>query len=63
MTDMRILLIAAAVCFAALTPAFGQDKPFLEDLPYYMENLSVFETGQEPGRAFHIPAHNVSLNG
>lgn len=63
MTDMRNLLIAAAVCFAALTPAFGQDKPFLEDLPYYMENLSVFETGQEPGRAFHIPAHNVSLNG
>ena len=35
----------------------------MEDLSYYVENLSVFELNQEEGRAFHIPETNVSLNG
>ena len=41
----------------------AQDKPFMEDLSYYVENLSVYELNQEEGRAFHIPETSVSLNG
>ena len=59
---MRRIILPLALCLIALQ-APAQDKPFLEDLPYYMENLEVFELNQEPGRAFHIPAHNVSLDG
>ncbi len=35
----------------------------MENLPYYVENLEVFGLNQEPGRAFHIPERNISLNG
>ena len=59
---MRRIILPLALCLIALQ-APAQDKPFLEDLPYYMENLAVFELNQEPGRAFHIPVHNVSLDG
>ena len=54
-----ILLLALAVSL----PLSAQDKPFMQDLPYYVENLSVYGLNQEEGRAFHIPAKNVSLNG
>ena len=50
-------------CLLASAQAFSQDKPFLDDLSAYVENLSVFEQNQEPGRAFHIPEHHLSLNG
>ena len=60
---LRNLFIAFILGLVALQPATAQDKPFLEDLPYYMENLAVFEAGQEPGRAYHIPAQSISLNG
>jgi Beta-galactosidase/beta-glucuronidase len=33
------------------------------DIPYYVNNLSVYEIGQEEGRAFHIPDKKLSLNG
>ena len=55
------LLAACAILVAQAVAA--QQKPYLEDLPYYVENLSVFEQNQEPGRAYHIPAHSLSLNG
>lgn len=42
---------------------YGQDKPYMENLPYYVENLEVFGEGQEEGRAFHIPENCNSLNG
>lgn len=29
----------------------------------YIENLDVFESGQEDSRAYYIPEHNISLNG
>ena len=35
----------------------------MDNLPYYIENLEVFGLNQEPGRAFHIPERNISLNG
>ncbi|MBQ3882918.1 MAG: hypothetical protein II730_10555, partial [Bacteroidales bacterium] len=57
-----ILWTAAAAVMLSL-PSFAQNKPFMDDLPYYVNNLEVFETGQEPGRAFHIPSTSVSLNG
>lgn len=41
----------------------AQDKPFLEDLPYYIGNLDVFELNQEDSRAHHIPDKSISLNG
>ena len=54
---------SAALILAAALPSGAQNKPFMEDLPYYVNNLEVFGTGQEPGRAFHIPGKNLSLNG
>ena len=43
----RILaLLAAALC---AMPLSAQDKPFMDDLYYYLENTSVFETGQADG--------------
>ncbi|MBP5795985.1 MAG: beta galactosidase jelly roll domain-containing protein [Bacteroidales bacterium] len=60
---MRKLFLACILGVAVLFTASAQNKPFLEDLPYYMENLEVFEVGQEPGRAYHIPAQSISLNG
>lgn len=60
---MRRIVLIAASCLLALQMAYSQGKPYLEDLPHYLENLAVFEQNQEPGRAFHIPTHNISLNG
>ena len=61
--SIRNRFIACILCLFAIVSASAQDKPFLEDLPYYLENLAVFEVGQEPGRAYHIPAQSISLNG
>jgi len=41
----------------------AQEKPYLDHLSDYIENLAVFEENQEPGRAFHIPEKQLSLNG
>ena len=60
---MKRMLVSAALCLLLVQVVAAQEKPFLENLPYYVENLSVFERGQEPGRAFHIPEQNLSLNG
>ena len=49
-------LIAACLLLltaSALLPA--QEKPYLDHLSDYIENLAVFEENQEPGRAYHIP--------
>ena len=60
---MRKFLLTLSAVTMALCGVSAQDKPYLEDLSYYLENTSVFEQNQEPGRAFHIPAQAVSLNG
>ena len=57
----RVLFILFTLFSSFLSGA--QDRPFMQDLPYYVENLSVYELNQEEGRAFHIPKTNVSLNG
>ena len=60
---MKNLTIALAAAFLSSLTMAAQDKPFMEDLSYYVENLSVYELNQEEGRAFHIPETSVSLNG
>ncbi len=59
---MRRIFILALVLASSLY-AGAQNKPYMQDLPYYVENLSVFGEGQEDGRAYHIPQSSVSLNG
>ena len=59
---MKQLTLTLACLAGALTLS-AQDKPFLEDLSYYTENLKVFELNQEEGRAYHIPEKNILLNG
>jgi len=54
-----ILLAAAAVSISG----FSQEKPYMDNLPYYIENLNVFGDGQVDGRAYHIPQSSISLNG
>ena len=61
--SMRTKIIIITLCLVLLQPAVAQNKPFLENLPYYLENPAVFEMGQESGRAYHIPSQSISLNG
>ena len=56
-------LIITMTCLAGALTLSAQDKPFLEDLSYYTENLKVFELNQEEGRAYHIPEKSLLLNG
>ena len=60
---MRFKVSVLLFLVFSFTVLNAQVKPFMEDLSYYVENLSVFELNQEEGRAFHIPETNVSLNG
>ena len=55
MTALVLLLCAVAVS--------AQDRPFMEDLSYYVENLEMFELNQEDGRAHHVPEKSILLNG
>ena len=34
-----------------------------DDLYHFIENLDVFEYGQEEARAYYIPGHHILLNG
>ena len=57
-------LIASCLLSMAVPKLLSaQEKPYLDHLSDYIENLAVFEENQEPGRAFHIPDRNLSLNG
>ena len=50
------------LCLLALALPVGAQS-YLERLSDYVENTSVFEENQEPGRAFHLPEQALSLNG
>ena len=56
------LFLFAVVCTLPITIS-AQNKPYMQDLPYYVENLNMYGEGQEEGRAFHLPEGSVSLNG
>lgn len=60
---MNCRTIALALSMALPVAFRAQNKPYMEDLPYYVENLEVFESGQEEGRAFHLPESSISLDG
>lgn len=51
------LLLWIPFCLSA------QSTDFMRSLNDYIENLDVFEQGQEAGRAFHIPGSSLSMNG
>lgn len=46
----KILTLASLILSFGLQ-GYSQDKPFMDDLYYYLENTEVFEVGQEDGRA------------
>ena len=39
------------------------EKKGFDDLYHFIENLDVFEYGQEEARAYYIPGHHILLNG
>ena len=55
------------LCSSCCLAATAQDHKLLPDgfpdLAYYVDNLEVYEVGQEDGRAYHIPEEHLSLNG
>lgn len=52
-----------ALCILIGDYASSQQSNFLKNLSGFIENTSVFELGQEEGRAYFIPENNQSLNG
>lgn len=54
---LSTLLVSNALTLGA------QNKPFMDDIYYYIENTDVFEVNQEDGRSYYIPESNISLNG
>lgn len=55
-----VLLFAGVISAASAQPA---RKGFIENIYDYIENLEVFEQGQEEARAYYIPEHSKLLNG
>ena len=60
--EKAFLFFASALMFLC-TGLWGQEKTYMDNLPYYVENLDVYGEGQEDGRSFHIPEKSISLNG
>lgn len=58
-------LITAMLCAAPIASAapVTNTHDFIGHLYDYIENLDVFELGQEESRAYYIPAHHQLLNG
>ena len=54
-----LLMIPAMVATSAQT----EKTRGFDDLYHFIENLDVFEYGQEESRAYYIPGHHVLLNG
>ena len=59
------LAILTSVFAALTTPVLSADnsKDFIGNIYDYIENLDVFEYGQEDSRAYYIPGHSILLNG
>ena len=61
---MKFRLFALMFCLLlGSSLAVAQEKPYMDNLYHYLENTQVFEENQEDGRAYYIPASNISLNG
>lgn len=61
-TDMKRPFLLT-VLLMTVSVVYAQDKPFMDDLLYYIENPAVFGLGQTEGRAYHIPSGGICLNG
>ncbi|MCQ2073099.1 MAG: DUF4981 domain-containing protein [Bacteroidaceae bacterium] len=57
------LLTVICMCTAAHAAAPVGSRDFMGNIYDYIENLDVFELGQEEARAYYIPQHSMSLNG
>lgn len=58
-------VVFASMVLCAWIGAMAQTEKTrgFDDLYHYIENLDVFEYGQEESRAYYIPGHHVLLNG
>ncbi len=62
LTAIAAFVIMALAAESKAVPAADKGG-FLERIYDYIENLDVFEQGQEEGRAYYIPEHHKLLNG
>lgn len=60
---MKGLLFISTLLFSNVLTLGVQNKPFMDDIYYYIENSDVFEINQEDGRSYYIPESDISLNG
>lgn len=58
-----LMALALACNLPASTAAADSVKDYMGHIYEYIENLDVFEEGQEESRAYYMPAHTRSLNG
>lgn len=56
-------LLALGLGLTTQSAQAAQTQEYMEHIYDYIENLDVFEEGQEEGRAYYMPAHTRSLNG
>lgn len=61
--NIRKMLTMVLCITTCIIPLSAQQKTYLENISEYIENLSVFETNQEPGRCYFIPNSKLTLNG
>lgn len=57
------LLLIIFMCTTAQAVTNEGSRDFMGNIYEYIENLDVFELGQEETRAYYIPQHNIKLNG
>ena len=58
------IMIIMMLVIAVLTASAQTEKTRgFDDLYHYIENLDVFEYGQEEARAYYMPGHHILLNG
>ena len=57
----RLSIFIGALLYGIILKSQG--SPYMEHLSDYIENLSIFEQNQEPGRCYYMPSKYISLNG
>ncbi|MBO6192321.1 MAG: hypothetical protein IJ804_04415 [Prevotella sp.] len=57
-----VLSLMAMACVLSFSAQTERTRAF-DNLYHFIENLDVFEYGQEEARAYYIPGHHVLLNG
>ena len=63
MQRLRYAKVFLLFIMAGIVSLKAQHGSYLNNLSDYIENLSVFETNQEPGRCYYIPDTHLKLNG